>query len=79
MTLDEIFDFVKWVTPFVVGWNVWLHNKVTLLEKNVAVNTAKDNEVWKRIDTIDTDLKEIKNIVIGIKQEFAYLKGKSGS
>ena len=77
MGINEYIDFVKWLVPFVVAYNVWLHNKLIANEKEIAINTVKDDEMWDRMDKMIGKLEHIETQLTEIKLDLAHEKGKN--
>lgn len=61
-----------------LGW-VWrLQGSIGDLRTDLAVNNAKDAEIWKYIEKMQKTMEEIASTVNFIKEELAYQKGKKG-
>ena len=84
----EWMQFVQWVIGiiivFVVAWNTRLQNTISKIktsiasnEKNIALNTQKDNDVIKRLDAMDDKLKDILETVGDLKVDLAREQGKN--
>ena len=52
----SITDLLGWAVPFVILYNVWLHNQVISLKTDLAVNSTKDEALNEKIDKAITGL-----------------------
>ncbi len=48
----EISEILSWSVPFIILYNVWLHNQIVKSQIDIAVNTSKDEAITKSIDLL---------------------------
>lgn len=70
-------DMLKFAIPFIVGWNVWIHKLLIANQTEIAVNSARDTEVWKSIAKMDLKLDNLQDSVNKMIQDIAFEKGKN--
>ena len=58
----NVFDVLQSLASLVVVWNVWIHNKIIKLDKDLALNTQSDKN---HIEAI----KDIKDLMDNFRQE----------
>ena len=56
----EVQELLSYIIPFLIMYNAWLHNQIISAQKEIAVNSAKDEETSRQFMEIKSDIKEMK-------------------
>jgi hypothetical protein len=68
-TTVEISQLLSWAVPFLIMYNAWLHRMVIKTQLDIAVNTAKDEEIFKQIDEMKADIRDIRGDLQSMRSE----------
>ena len=64
----EISELLSWSVPFIIAYNVWLHNQIVKSQIEIAVNTSKDEEISRNIDLLRTSVDALTSEVHSINK-----------
>ncbi len=65
----EISTIFSFSAPFILLYNVWLHNQIVKAQIDIAVNTSKDEAITKSIDLLRTSMDNLTAEVHSINKQ----------
>jgi len=57
----EISELLSWSVPFIIAYNVWLHNQIVKSQIDIAVNNTNDESLRTAVNDIKGDIKAMRD------------------
>jgi predicted transcriptional regulator len=73
MEVMEIIEGLEFLVPFLIAYNVWMHNQIIKNSKDIAVNTSKDEQLSEAVKEMKGQMSEILQTVNDINIKLAKL------
>jgi len=64
----EISTLFSFSAPFILLYNVWLHNQIVKSQIEIAVNTSKDEAITQSIDLLRKSMDALTSEVHGMNK-----------
>ena len=80
MGFEQIKDWIpllNFIIPFMLIWLYKVWTRLDKLDKELAINTVKDDEIWNKIDDMAHKLDELISTVGKLAIDLEYQKGKN--